>query len=281
MSGQRYPMVAFATTIWYSQIMYQETFEGIGLSPNEAKIYEVLVKFGELGVSEIATRSQIHRRNAYDAIRRLIDKGLAFEIFSSLENLYSAVDPGKLLELTEEKRKSIEVILPDLEKKFHNRAAREEAFIYKGLEGQKNVWRDIIRVGKDNYFIGAKSTWLDPRLKAARAAFIAEVNRKKIKFFQLYDYETPGKTPGFPGHYSFDMEYRVMPKEYSTTSAIHIFGDYVVTYTGLVEVGKFPDDTVFFVLHSAKLADSYRTWFKYMWAQSKEGPKQIKLKTLV
>ena len=54
--------------------VYQETFEGIGLSPNEAKIYETLVEHGELGVSEIATRSQIHRRNAYDAIRRLIDR---------------------------------------------------------------------------------------------------------------------------------------------------------------------------------------------------------------
>src|SRR3990167_495196 len=101
--------------------MYQEIFEGLGLSPNEAKIYETLVEHGELGVSEIATRSQIHRRNAYDAIRRLIDKGLCFEILSAKENLYNAVDPGKLLELTEEKRQSIESILPDLNKKFHHR----------------------------------------------------------------------------------------------------------------------------------------------------------------
>ncbi len=261
--------------------MYQETLEGLGLSPNEAKIYEVLVERGELGVSDIATRSQIHRRNAYDAIRRLIDKGLVFETFSSKENIYSAVDPGKLLELTEEKHRSVEAILPELNKKFHAKAATEEAFIYKGIEGQKNIWRDIIRVGADNYFIGAKSTWLDPRLKSARLAFISEVNRKKIKFFQLYDYETPGKTPGFPGHYAFDMEYRVLPKDYSTTSAIHIFGDYVVTYTGLNEVGKFPDDTVFFVLHSAKLAESYRTWFKYMWEQSDRGPKQKPAKSSV
>jgi len=167
--------------------MYQETLEGLGLSPNEAKIYETLVTHGELGVSEIATRSQIHRRNAYDAIRRLIDKGLCFEIFSKKENLYNAVDPGKLLELTEEKRKSIEAILPELNRKFLRRTATEEAFIYRGYEGQKNIWRDVLRVGKDSYFIGGKGSWIDPKLESSRNAFFNEANRKKIKFHQLFD----------------------------------------------------------------------------------------------
>ena len=258
-------MVISATT----QNMYQETFEGLGLSPNEAKIYETLISHGELGISEIATRSQIHRRNAYDAIRRLVDKGLCFEIFSGKENRYGAVDPGKLLELAEEKRRSVEAILPELNKKFHARAAAEEAFIYRGLEGQKNIWRDVLRVGKKSYFIGAKGNWFDPRLAAAREAFFKEANRKKITFQQLFDIETFQKMPSFPKHFPAPLEYRLLPKEYSTQSAIHVFGDSIITYTGLKEIGKIPDDVVFFVMRSAALADSYRTWFEYMWRQSK------------
>ncbi len=68
------------------------------------------------------------------------------------------------------------------------------------------------------------------------------------------------------------LEYRVLPEKYSTNSAIHIFGDYVITYTGL-EIGKINDEVVFFVLHSHDLAESYRTWFWYMWEQSSEDKK--------
>lgn len=59
--------------------------EGLGLSPNEAKIYETLVLRGESSVSDIAVAAKIHRRNAYDAIERLIDKGLCFQFFQLLK----------------------------------------------------------------------------------------------------------------------------------------------------------------------------------------------------
>ncbi len=250
--------------------MYQQLLENLGLSPNEAKIYEALVEYGEIGVSEIATRANIHRRNAYDAIRRLVSKGLCFEIFSQKENLYNAVDPEKLLELAKEKEREIERALPDLAKKFSHRAASEEAYIYRGLEGQKNIWRDVIRVGKDSYFIGAKVAWFDPRLKSARDAFFKEANRKNIRFIQLFDHEAALKIPDFPKHFPGKLDYRILPKEYSTNSGLHIFGDYVITHTGLNEIGKMGDNVVFFVLHSADLADSYRTWFRYMWEQSEK-----------
>src|SRR3989338_6958665 len=96
-------------------------YESLGLSPNEAKIYETVVENGESSISEIATSAQIHRRNAYDAMQRLIYKGLAFQIFSSKENKYNAVDPDKLTELLKEKQDELQKILPDLKKKFVTR----------------------------------------------------------------------------------------------------------------------------------------------------------------
>lgn len=247
--------------------MYESIFEELGLSPNEAKIYEALIEHGESGVSNIAIAAKVHRRNAYDAIERLINKGLCFEIFSSTENKYNAVDPDKLLELVAERREKIEKILPDLKKKFGARLATEEAYIYRGLEGQKNVWRDLLRVGEDSYVVGAKGGWFDPRLEASRTAFFREANRKKIKFIQLFDNALKMKNPNLAKQFPGDLQYRFLPEKYSTNSLIHIFGDYVITYSGL-SIGVMNDDVVFFVLHSKDLAESYRTWFWYMWEQS-------------
>jgi sugar-specific transcriptional regulator TrmB len=244
-----------------------QIYEGLGLSPNEAKIYESLMEMGESGISKIAINAKIHRRNAYDAIARLIDKGLVFEIFSSDENRYNAVDPDKLMELLAEKETVLKKELPDLKKKFITRPAPQEAYIYRGLEGQKNIFRDMIRVGADSYFIGAKGGWYDSRIEAARQAFFKEAKKKGVKFIQLFDFEAIRQMPNFPKHFEGELKYRILPKEFSTNSAIHIFGDYVITYTGL-GIGHIEEDTVFFVLHSKDLAESYRKWFWYMWGQS-------------
>lgn len=246
-----------------------EVYESLGLSPNEAKIYESLVETGESGISAIAVNAKIHRRNAYDAIHRLIDKGLVFEIFSSEENTYNAVDPDKLVELLSEKQVSLQKILPDLKQKFKHRLAPEEAYIYRGFEGQKNIWRDVLRVGKDSYFIGAKGGWYDPRLESPRKAFFAEANRKNIKFIQLFDHEIR-TLHNFPKYFEGKLQYRYLPKEFSTDSGIHIFGDYLITYTGL-HLGKLDENVVFFVIHSKNLAESYRKWFWFMWNLSKKS----------
>lgn len=249
--------------------MNAQLYESLGLSPNEAKIYESLVEIGESGISQIAIDAKIHRRNAYDAIARLIDKGLVFEIFSSQENRYNAVDPDKLLELLAEKETILKNELPELKKKFHGRIAPQEAYIYRGLEGQKNIFRDMLRIGADSYFIGAKGGWYDPRIEPARKAFFKEAKKKNLKFIQLFDHKTVELLPDFPKHFEGDLKYRILPKEYSTNSAIHVFGDYVITYTGL-GIGRIEENTVFFVIHSQDLAESYRKWFWYMWEKSYE-----------
>src|SRR3989344_2989798 len=103
--------------------MREEIFESIGLIPNEAKIYEALVEKGESSISDIAVAAKIHRRNAYDAIQRLINKGLCFQIFSTTENRYNAVDPDKLTEILAEKQEQLLSAIPIFKKKFSERYA--------------------------------------------------------------------------------------------------------------------------------------------------------------
>lgn len=217
-------------------------------------------------MSSLAVTAKVHRRNAYDALERLIDKGLCFQIFSGAENTYGAVNPDNLRLLLEEKRNQLEVVLPELNRKFVTRIAHEEAYIYRGIEGQKNIWKQLLASGEDSYFIGAKSAWSDPRLADGRVEFFKEANKKSIAFIQLFAHELKEKRPNFIKEFPGKLRYRFLPKEYPTDSAIQIFGDYVVTYHGLF-IDALADDVVFFVIRSRQLADDYRTWFTYMWEQ--------------
>ena len=128
--------------------MYEEILKDIGLSPNEAKIYEALVGLGEASVNTISVKTKINRSNIYDAMERLVEKGLASDIFTKKEKLYKAAHPNRVKEIVEEKLSIIKKILPDLTKKFETDHEEEEAFFYRGIHAYKNYMFQILKEKK-------------------------------------------------------------------------------------------------------------------------------------
>lgn len=243
--------------------MYSEIFEEIGLSPNEAKIYETLLSTGETSVSEISVKANVHRRNIYDALSRLIEKGLVFPIFQKGENKFKAVNPDKLLETIKAKEKKLNAILPELQKKYVSEPTHEAAYIYKGIEGYKNYRRDLTRVNEETFFLGSKGLWLSPHIdKTFRTTHVDPFNKRKKPYFMLFDPRVPNELPqalaDVAGHY------KILPAAYATPGVVDIFGDYVVTFTS-VGVGNIDDNVSIFVMINKELAESYKTWFRFMW----------------
>jgi hypothetical protein len=58
--------------------------------------------------------------------------------------------------------------------------------------------------------------------------------------------------------------YKFLPKKYSSTTAVDIFGDYVVTFVG-VKPGELSEEPLQFILKSRILAEGYRKFFQFMW----------------
>lgn len=245
--------------------MYTELFQDIGLSPNEAKIYEVLLQVGESGVGDISTKGNIHRRNVYDALQRLVQKGLVFPIFQKGENRYSAVAPDKLMELIKEKEQHLEDVMPQLRNMYQSEPQENAAYIYKGIEGYKNYRRDLIRVSADTFFLDAKGLWLSPQIdEAFRKHFVLPFQKnKKIKHLTLFDPRIPKELPQAIKDVN-PAGYKVLPDKYATPGVCDIFGDYVVTFTS-VGIGQLDDDVTIFVMKNAELAESYKTWFRFIW----------------
>src|SRR3989338_8134684 len=161
--------------------------EKIGLSPTEAKIYLALLDLGEANVRATADHTKINRRNVYDALTRLLDKGIIFAIVGLEEKVYCPVDPDKLAELVQEKKTRLAKILPDFNSQYAAKRGPQEAFIYRGVNGFKQYMRDILRTGENGYFIGAKLGWFDPRIRVFTEQFLQQAKRKKIQFYHLFD----------------------------------------------------------------------------------------------
>src|SRR3989344_2788774 len=80
--------------------MIQEYLREIGLSRNEAKIYQVLVELGPSPIGEISSKTKIHRRNVYDSkekIKEIIPKLLASQKPSDKQNvrIYTGIESEK------------------------------------------------------------------------------------------------------------------------------------------------------------------------------------------
>jgi sugar-specific transcriptional regulator TrmB len=243
--------------------MYIELFEALGLSPNESKIYESLLELGQASVGKISTDAKIHRRNVYDALTRLVHKGLVFPIFQKGENEYQPARPEKLLEIVSEKERELKKALPDLQALYSQNPFEESAFIYKGMAGYRNYMHDMVRTQQESYFLSAKGLWHsskeDTRL---HHEFINAMRQKKLSYFFLFDPQVPKKLP--EALQEVDDNYKILPEAYATPGVVDVFGDYVVTYNS-TGVGKVGEDVTIFVMKNETLAQNYKIWCRMIW----------------
>jgi len=246
--------------------MYESLLRNIGLSQNEAKVYEALLKIGESSVQNISLKSNVHRRNVYDSLAKLQEKGLASESFIKGEKFFRPTNPNRILEIIKEKEEIILKSLPDMQDLFKTVEPKVEAYFYKGIEGFKNYLKDILTTKETVYFIGAKAFWLDPRLKHYLTRFDKERKKLGIKFMHLFDYEVKTQKPEILK--LVGKPYKFLPKKYSSQTSIDIFGDYVVAFVG-VSPGYLHEKPIQFVMKSKILADGYRKYFQFMWNHSK------------
>ena len=122
--------------------------EGIGLSRTEARVYLALLRLGSGTGSEIAEKADIYRRNAYDALNKLIEKGLANSVIKE-KTYYSVASPEKLRDVLREKEAALEESMPKLQDLYTHPKIRQRVFFYEGREGVKTVMNEIVKEGKD------------------------------------------------------------------------------------------------------------------------------------
>lgn len=240
-----------------------EALQGFGLAKNEAKLYYSLVANRSGTVSRMFKDTGIHRRNIYDSLERLVEKGLVFEVLESPENHYEAVHPQKLMETLREREESLTPAVRDLTLLHETEPQTDAAFIYKGREGYKNYMRDLVRVGEPVYFLGAKALWFTPGMDLKFLKdFQATMELREEGYKTLFDPRVPKELP--EAMEKVGGEYKVLPTGCETVGVVDIFGDHIVSFTS-AGIGNFGEDGKIFVTINQDLADSYRTWFDLIW----------------
>lgn len=235
----------------------------IGLTKNESKVYLALLNLGTAQAGQITEKSGVHRRNVYDAIDRLMEKGLISFVTVNNKKLFSPVNPRRFLELIEEKKFELDNlkddfnnIMPELELKAALQQKHDVRF-YKGVEGLKSVYEDIIRTGKD--YIGyGPGQYIEAILKHYFKHFVNKRIKSRIRLMLIYD-EASRNTVKVNAL----SDVRYIPDQYSSRAALRIYGDKVA----LLLLSE--EDPLAIVIKNKAISDGYRKYFEIMWKAAK------------
>lgn len=232
----------------------------IGLSDGEIKIYSTLLRSGPLPISKIHEKVRIERRNIYDILNKLIERGLVSYIKENKRKVFRISHPTRILEYLEEKREDIErkkqqikTELPTLVEAFDKKQPSIDAEIFRGSEGVKTVWNSMLE-SKEIYWLGA-GDYIPFMLPIFFRNWTAKRAKKGIPMKMLYrgDAKRPKKEV-------LPLETKkFLPPDFNSNPVVTaIFGNSIVNFI-------YKEDFFTIVIQSKDLADHYRMYFKYLW----------------
>ena len=94
--------------------MKKELLMELGLNKNESEVYLKLLELGPSTAVQVAQGSKLHRPNVYDALNKLVSKGLVAHFLKEETKYYEVVDPEQLMTLLKAKELQLENLMPQL-----------------------------------------------------------------------------------------------------------------------------------------------------------------------
>lgn len=255
----------FIIILFLCLFMHLTAIKKLGLSDGEIKVYEVLLNKGASPLNVIHESTGIERRNIYDILNKLIERGLVTYINENKRRKFHISNPNKLINYIEEKeselgkiKEEIQKDLPPLIKQFNARRESPTVEVYRGEEGLKAVWEDFLNY-PDLYWIGA-GRYIPKQLPNWFSYWNKKRIKKKVVWHNLLRAELKPETTV--------MEYeevKFLPPEFSKNpTVIGIYGDNTIN-TWSIKGSYF---TV--LIKDKALAENYKAYFKYLWEHAAE-----------
>ncbi len=232
-----------------------------GLTKTEVSVYLALLKTGSTSSGLIIKKTELHRATVYDALKRLMEKGLVNYIIKGKTKYFEAVDPSYFQDLIERKQSELDKLkakTKDVIKEMNEikkvAGKKQEAHIYYGVGGAKTVLEDVLKHKSYDTF-------------SSRGGRLGEVMGSFYKFFQKRKKQLKIKhrmivnksLKGTEYINSVYAEKKFLPeKTISPYTTTFIYGEKLAIFIWL-------EQPIIFVIESKELAESYKLYFEFLW----------------
>lgn len=237
----------------------QEELKEFGLTDNEIKIYLALLRLGNASPTEISEKTGLHRSYVYDAMERLLEKGIASYVFVNNKKLFQPSDPRKMAEMAETRKSAIEKIIPELQRIMLQEKSDTKLEIHKGKGVLKAALNDVLlscKRGDMIHSIGIDDEIYQKIDPVHLSRYLRQAGKKGIK-------ERVISAKGSKPHPETKItEYRYLDGKYMTSTATWIYADKVLILTlGIPFIA--------IIIKNKDIANTYRRQFALLWKVAK------------
>lgn len=231
----------------------------LGLKDKEARAYLALLRLGEATASSVSKASGIHPRSTYDALESLVTKGLATFAEKDGVRVFAACNLDSLLGWVEERKDIVNQLLPILASQLKKHEA-PLVRVFRGKEGVRAVWEDILREGKPIYFYGGMMQGFRFYLKN----YMHQWNKRREKLeipAKFLFIDVPGVRSAFRGFKFWTA--KPLPKRFYSSVTWWLYGDKMVLVF-------WREDPLAISIENPELAKTYVNFFNAMWKITKQ-----------
>lgn len=240
--------------------------EKIGLAKNEAKVYLALLSLGTTSSKAIIAKTLMHRQLVYDALDKLIEKGLVSFISEAKRKYFKASDPENLLNIFNKKQQELEkqkkefsAIVKDLKNLQEKHVEEQGAEVFRGKKGINSLLNDMLKEKKEVQTIASSEVTAEAfkyhaEFNLPKFHLIREKNKTPLKI--IFSEEMKDRARKLNA-LKF-TESRVLPKEFTSNSSTNIYG-------GKVSIIMWGSQPFGVLIKSKELALSQRKHFELLW----------------
>jgi len=243
----------------YNGFMEEGILEGIGMSKTEAKVYLTLNEIGSSTVNSISKKSKIFRSNIYDALERLMGRGLVSFTIKDNVKYYDASEPIHLINLIRDKEKQIIDLIPTLKLRKKFVAHEGSASITKGIPAVMNALYSLLEFREPIYVYGVPKE-APEMLRTKLPHFHKERIKRKIFMKHIYNWDAKERIL-FLNKLPY-TEARYLDDKIKVLVATNICGDRVVLI-------HYTNPPLVITMDNKDIAAAYKEYFNVLYARSR------------
>jgi predicted transcriptional regulator len=245
--------------------MNLEYLEELGLSQGEIKVYKAILDVGVSSLGQIQEKTGIERRNIYDILNKLIDKGLISYTTENNKKTYQCTHPSKFLDQIKSKKEAllkIEGSIPEMIDLYDIRKPEIKAEVLRGDQAIITLLNEMLEYEESHWLGGNSFEKYNSVSKGLQLNFKRWMKQRIEKKHQMHDIVSHGtwleglEPEKKSEHKKQYYNYYELPKGMYTPMVLIVFGNKVAQVL-------WKDQPFAFVIESVEVAQSYKKYIEY------------------
>ncbi|MFH1506012.1 MAG: helix-turn-helix domain-containing protein [archaeon] len=230
---------------------FTENFRKIGFSQNETQVYLALVKLGSSKAGKIAKYASMDRSSVYNALKSLMQKGMVSYVIVGKTRWFQCSNPKNIMTYLSNKLDLAKEFVPELDKVRRQSKLKEDVRLFKGNNGIKTVFEDILRNADENLIFGSEGQF-SKKMPFFEKQFTKRMENKGIKVKSIV--RSNRKVP--------KKDRVANRKSIPSTTESPVVTNIYKNKIAIIIWSEIPEAIL---IENEKAANAYRDYFNFMW----------------